>query len=257
MNQTLRTVIKIVLTILLVASLTSLIFSLSLYQFTSYKNLEPRLSYSIEQQYSQETQDNYSDFERTKDEITENCYNHQEIDYFLNIQNTATKISINCSGINNETTTENFIKIVSDGIFKSVYYKNYDCSFINCLNQIQSNPENVFILVSKTGNSFLLNFMIISLIISLLLISGIVLLSKFKLTCLYNLAPAFLISGLLFLTKNTINSLASTNEGPIKSLVELLAKTLFINFLIIFIFGAIFLILTIIFRVTKKSEEPK
>ena len=253
MNQFLRSFIKVILTILLVLSLVSFILSLSFFQFTSHNNLEPRVTAFVEQEYSKQIQNNPEDFEKTRSDIIEDCSNNSEIDYFLENQDIIEKIHINCSGINNEMGDERLIEIISNNLFNSVYYKEYDCSIINCFTNAETNPENVTVIFSKKANDFFFKFTILFLIVSLVLIALLILLNKPKFTVFYNLAPAFLISGLLFLVGNPLSNL--TKEEPFSSLITSLSKNLSFNFLMLLILGAIFLALAILFNLLKKKSK--
>lgn len=257
MNQFLRSFLKIILTLILVFSILSFIFTLSFYQFTSYGNLQPKISSFVQQQMSQEiTQTNSEDMDYLRDLIIENCSTNQQMtlpmdnpDFFIS------EISFDCSNINNETSTEQIMTLASESIFKSIYYKEYPCSVIDCIKNMKQNPENIPIIVSKKSNDFFFNCMLISFILSVILIAGIILLSKPKYTCFYNLAPAFIIPGLFFLLKNPINQEIQKAQEPIAAILTSLSNIVFTNYMIFLILGLIFLVLGIIFKIVMKKKK--
>ena len=254
MNQFLRSFLKVFLTIFLVVSLLSFVLSLSFYQFTSYDNLQPRFTSFIDQQIAQEvSQTNPDDMNYLLDTVIENCSGNREINFPIDAQSliNLNSMKINCSEINNRTTVAQMMGIASKSIFNSLYYKEYTCSFPNCVKDISQNPENLSVMVSKKANDFFRTLTITFLIISLIWIALLILLSKPKLTCFYNLSVAFIISGLFFMVSNTMTQI--TNDELSKSLIAPLAKSITSNFLILLILGGVFLVLGILLRIFKKK----
>lgn len=259
MGEAWRSIIKIFLTILLVVSLISFIVSISLYQFTSYDNLKPRVTAFVEQQFSQEvSQLSPEEITSIQNTITKNCSSSNEISLPLEDQTSIlSDVKLDCSKINNQTTIEQYAGLVSESIFDSIYYKTYSCNILDCLKDTNQDPQNLPAIVSKKANSTFLTFTILFLIISLILILGLILLSKPKYTCFYNFAPAFLIPGLFFIAKSPINSAIISVQEPINSFLKSLSNILFTNFLIFLILGAVFLILGIVFKAVNSKKKAK
>lgn len=248
-----RTFVKIIFTILLVIALIVSVFSLSLFQLTSPNNLKPSanmmIGQEISQRYNELTPEEIAD---ARAEIIEKCLGKEKAVISL----TAAKASndfvneteINCTGIDNESSNEQLIKALSEGITNSLYEKEYDCGLASCIS------ENPLSMVSQKINNFFKIYLILSAVLLAILIFFIVLFSKPKFTCFYNLSAAFLISGIFFLLKFLISAFIKTLGLPdfILSQVDYFINSLFVNFLIVFILGIIFLILGIVLKKRQK-----
>jgi len=252
-----RTFFKVILTILLVLSILLTVFSLSLFQFTSSSHLKPSATALVEQEISQVYNElTPEEIDDARNEVITSCQGKETAIISLTTakasNNLISEVEINCSGINNQTLTEEIIRIVSEGITNSVYEKQYDCEFTACI------AENPLVIASQKANDYFKTYVIISVILSLLLILGVILLSKPKFTCFYNFASGFLISGSLFVIKFFVPNLIGKITIPDFAInqIDYFVNSLFINFLIVFILGTIFLVLGIILK-TKNSDKNK
>ncbi len=254
-----RTFFRVIFAILLTIALVLFIVNLSFMQTTSYNDLKPRVVVFTEQTLSNSMeQSTPEDLSVLKTMLIENCSGQEETLFSFGEQEflPMNNVIIDCSEISNETTAEQLVNIVSTGVFDSIYYKEYNCSPLDCLSQTNQDPEKLLVIVSKKANNYFTNIGIILIIIIILLIFGMVMLSKPKQTAIYALAPAFLISGLLFLLKFPLSSAVSGVQEPIKGILELFISALFINALIVFILGIVFLVLAIILKILiKKSKK--
>lgn len=252
-----RSFVKVILTILLVLSFFSLVLSFSFMQITSYSYLQPRLSGLIEQEFSKYTGElNEQDFLYYRQELINNCSNKSEI--FLSLGDNSfgsiNEVPIKCSYINENLSFNNLLSLVSKSIVDEIYYKQYNTSIQNL-----GDPNDMASLASKQTNDIFKMYTIILLAISILFILGIILLSKPKYTVFYNFAPAFMISGLpyfaSFLIKNSLSGKLSASPDSIKNLIFSLINSVFITYLILFILGCVFLILAIVFKITKGKKK--
>ena len=251
-----RSFFKILISILLVFTLTTSVFLLSFYQLTSKNVLKPAVSSYIEEQVTQGVLSADSqDILDLKAEIIQNCSGKSELtikfgEYNPNSTIDLSELTINCSGVSPETNTTKMIQIVSEGVFNQVYYQTYDCNPVDCIINSQKNPENMASIISKQTNDFFLLMFLISLLISAILIVAIVLISKPKFTCFYDFSFAFLTSGIMFLIKFIAMPIIQgiEIEEPVLKILTFFLNSLFVNFLIVFVLGFIFLVLGIIFR---------
>ena len=254
-----RIFFKIIFTILLTMALILFIIDLSFMQTTSYNNLEPRITIFTEQTFSNSLeQSTPEDLSLLKTELIENCSGQKETQFSLGEQGFMPLgyITLDCSSISNETTTEQLMNIISTGFFDSIYYKEYDCSPLACISQADQDPSKLLVILSKKANTYFTNIGIILIALIIIFITSIILLSKPKQTAIYSFVPALLVSGLLFLVKFPLSSQILGIPRPINSILELFISALFINAIIVFILGIIFLALSIILKISiKKSKK--
>jgi hypothetical protein len=254
-----RTFFKVIFAVLLAVSLILFIINLSFVQTTSYENLQPRISIFTEQTISSSLdQSTPEDLSLLKAALIENCSGQQETIFSFGEQEfmPLNEIVIDCTEISNETTTEQLINLVSSSVFNTVYDKKYDCSVPDCLKNIDKDSSNLLVLVSRTANRYFTSIMIILLVLIVAIVVALVLFSKPKQTAMYALAPAFIVSGLLFLLKFPLSAMASNIQEPAKSILDLWISSLFINSLVSLCLGIVFLILSIILIIAiKKSKK--
>ncbi|HLC59064.1 MAG TPA: hypothetical protein VJH34_00900 [archaeon] len=76
----------------------------------------------------------------------------------LNVQNIPDNLTLKCSSLDEilppNATTVNTTTLAVNAIFDSIYYKKYDCSFINCMLNAKS-PSDFTIIMSEQFNQFL------------------------------------------------------------------------------------------------------
>ncbi len=256
-----RSFFKILISILLAIILIASVIGLSLFQLTSHNVLEPKVSSFIEEQVSQSIQESTpEELDNLKNELITNCSGKEQITVYLGDYSPdnalgISEITLNCSHINSSINSTDIIPIISNSVFNTIYYQVYDCTAIDCIKQSSKQPEKLIGLMSKQTSDYFKLFSLITLLISAIFIALIVILSKPKFTCFYNLAFAFLIAGFLFISRFIASPILSTIElqEPILGLVNFLINALFINFLIVFILGIICLVLAIIL---KKKQKP-
>jgi hypothetical protein len=252
----LRSFFKIIISFLLVITLILFILDLGLFQLTSYSTLKNQITPIIEQQFSSAFSNiTEQDWIDSRASLLENCSGKQEItlplgetDASLNV---PPEIILKCSDIDENSSLQDLVRLASISMFNSIYYKEYDCQFADCL--VTGNEQDILVFASKKANDFFSNTLFILLGLCLVFIILMILLSKPKYTIFYNLAPVFLISGLLFITKFFLGNLGMPDIFG--SIVNFFVNSLFINFLIVFILGIVFLVLAIIFKVTHKKKK--
>ena len=147
-----RTFFKVIFAVLLAISLILFIIDLSFIGTTSYENLQPRMTIFTDQAISSSLdQSTPEDLSLLKTMLLENCSGQQETVFSLGEQEflPLNDITIDCSKISNETTTEQLINVVSSSVFNTIYNKKYDCAIPDCLSTMDKDSSNILVLVSK------------------------------------------------------------------------------------------------------------
>jgi hypothetical protein len=121
------------------------ILAASFIELTEYNNLQPvAVNIISEQVMENATQEEVNNLHLT---LLELCENKETIEMSLGEEN----ITLNCSKIR-ETRTEELLPLFATETFDKIYYKKYDCEFIECIQE--GDPR---LLVSAHANSFFKN----------------------------------------------------------------------------------------------------
>jgi len=128
---------------LLSTFLTLSILMIGLVDFTSHSNLKPFVTETLASALSQQV-----DVNEMYDTLKKNCINQE----FTNFQLGTSQIKLKCSDLESLQTT-NLLKLVSASVFDFIYYRAYDCNFLECL--AKPGTENLLVLLSQHANNFL------------------------------------------------------------------------------------------------------
>jgi hypothetical protein len=259
-------VLKVFIGIFLFISLLSLVFSFALFQVTSYNNLEPRFHDLLEQGIGKQMQGfTADDWNNQKAEFVKKCVGKEEIvlptitdasSVILKDLDIPKEIRLSCSGIG-EITIEDLINVSSKQMFYDIYYRNLSCDFIKCFSEKEDTESKGLFLVSKKANDFFALASIILIIATLLFMVLIFILSQPRYISFYVFAPIFMIVGLPFLVFLILKIKMPSLLGQFSGIVVPMMNTFFINFLVAFCLGVIFLILAIIFASVNRGKNEK
>ena len=134
----LRTVGKFFGGLIFYASLSLLVIMLTVFEFTQYPNMKSALSFLIEGISS--TVDDV-DYGEIHSELMEKCEGKESI----SVDVIGTTLTINCqevSGIKPEVIGDFMVS----GILDVVYYRKYDCNFIECFSQLEGGDKIMLLM---------------------------------------------------------------------------------------------------------------
>lgn len=183
-------------------------------------------------------------------QIVQECQNKSELQLPLGEGNDS--VTINCDDIrNNKPLNEALL----DSLFNKIYYKEYGCSFLDCL-KIKDAPP--FFLFAKVSNDFFTKLNLKIIIAAIIAGIALILLGGIR-----KLANSLIAAGLPFIivlfTKNSIMQQLSSRQElqpliPLINSLDALSNKLFASFLAL---GIILLIISLIFHKREKEEKPK
>lgn len=135
--------------LILVIGLCLLLASIALSKFTEYQTLQPILSNIIANMLAKDS--SASDLQQQSLALQQGCQlSNNQIS--VNISQEIGSVSLNCSEIL-QSPTSDIPKIFAKAVFDQVYYKEYPCGFIQCIQQLQGN-ERFLIFASNKANKF-------------------------------------------------------------------------------------------------------
>lgn len=137
-----KTIGKIIGGFLLAILLSLLLGALAFSQITTYDSIKPIAEQAVRQQI------NNNDVNFTQVQSLLNVYCTNTKAEKVNVPNTD--FNITCSDI---TSGKDIVSIMTDSMLSSIYYKQYNCEFLDCPNKLKS-PDNIFIFLSAKSNKF-------------------------------------------------------------------------------------------------------
>ncbi len=127
-------------------ALILLILGMSLVDLTSYENVKSAsAAIAKEQLFSKFTESDLNDF-RTY--LISQCTQSSVVNVPIG---TGTPVILKCADVSN--TKNNLKDMISNAVADSVYYKNFNCSFIDCLTK--GGLQNAQVIFSNEGHLFL------------------------------------------------------------------------------------------------------
>lgn len=154
----LRKIGKAIGSTLFFLALSTAIFAISLTKLTEYDNLKGLVTDLIGSQIAKGV-DNET-LIQTHQALLEECKINETIQLSTVI---GQSVTIKCEAIE-KTTPEGLMNLFANSIFESIYYKKYDCSFIECLQK--PGQDRLTIFLSLEAHSFFKNCQYILLIAS-------------------------------------------------------------------------------------------
>lgn len=154
----LRNIGKTIGSVLFFLALSTAIFAISLTKLTEYDNLKGLITGLIDSQIAKGV-DNET-LTQIHQEFLEECKKNETIQLSGVI---GQNVTVKCEDIE-KTTPEDLTDLFVNALFESIYYKKYDCSFIECLQKPDQDKLTIF--VSLEAHSFFKNCQDILLIAS-------------------------------------------------------------------------------------------
>ncbi len=154
----LRSIGKAIGSVIFFLALSTAIFAISLTKLTEYNNLKGLVTDLIGPQIAKGV-DNDT-LTQMHQEFLEECKKNETIQLSSVI---GQNVTIKCEDVE-KTTPEGLTDLFVNALFESVYYKKYDCSFIECLQK--PGQEKFTIFLSSEAHSFFKNSQNILLVAS-------------------------------------------------------------------------------------------
>lgn len=257
-----RGFLKVIFSILLVASLILLVMSFSMSQTITHDKLKPIFAEAIKPGI----QTNGANLTLAYTNLVNKCTNEAIETIELPLGEAVIglgNITLKCADIKASTPQE-MEALVIDMVFdQKIYYKKYNCSFVDCL---RNPPESVkgqefMILFSDMASKSFRMYTNYLLIISIVLIILLILLSVPKYTLFTTLGIDFIIAGLpFFAIKFGVTSIPMPEFGT--PFIKQFFNSISTSFLALLVLGIVLLIVGIIIRATagkriRKAESKK
>jgi hypothetical protein len=252
-----RGLLKVIFSILLVVSLILLVATFSMSKTVTHDNLRPVFADAIKP--SIETND--TNLALAQSNLAKKCTNKgiETVELPLGEAETGLgNITLKCADIKASTSQEMENIFVNTVFDQKIYYKKYDCAFIDCLRDPPADvkgQEFMILFSDMASQSFRMYTNYLS-IIALVLIILLILLSTPKYTLFLTLGADFIIAGLPFFAVNFGAAKIPMPEfgaALFKGAFNLLAQ----YFLIALILGIALLIVGIIIRANARKKMRK
>lgn len=140
---TLRSLGKFLGSFIFTTSLSLLIIVISLAEITSYENMKPVFVGLAEKKI---LEGDAAKLAELHSQLAKSCEGKESI----KIPTGSENIEVKCVDVVS-STPENIGNVIATAMFDKVYYKKYNCNFIEC---IQLGGENLMVVASSTGNKF-------------------------------------------------------------------------------------------------------
>lgn len=236
--------------------LVLIVFSLAFAQFTEYQSLQPVMVRFLEKQLVKQVSEEQLNL--TYSVLLEQCKDKEKVTVPFDQANIK-KITLKCSDLSSSKSS-NLPKLISSSVFDDLYYKKYECKFIQCLQQ--SDTEKFTIFLSAYANKFfysLANYLVIGLVIGaiILLISERNLFITFKsigISCIFVGITYFITP---FLKKYIVEKLPAEAILSMEEIVDQMLIYLSKVLLYTFIVGAILTIMGYIGSYLSKEKLKK
>lgn len=150
-----------------------LIVFIALSNFTRYDNLRPLVANLIENQITKSLQPDQIELLYTN--LTEQCTTSSNAIVPLG---NNTQVSLKCDDVKNSTSSD-MPRLIATNLFDQIYYKKYDCNFLDCIRGLPLQVQNIganrqyeVILSAKANEFFSQNqiYLIVACIFGIILI---------------------------------------------------------------------------------------
>jgi len=138
----LRSLGKFLGSFIFTTSLSLVIIAISLAEITSYENMKPVFVGIAGEKIVEDT----TKLAELHSQLVKSCEGKESIEIPTGSEN----IEVKCADVVS-STPENIGNVIATAMFDKVYYKKYNCNFIEC---IQLGGENLMVIASSTGNKF-------------------------------------------------------------------------------------------------------
>ena len=257
---------KVILGIILGASLLTLIITSSFSQVTEYNVLKPMAVGIMNNSMGQGFSLNESNFNEFKQMIDFECLG-KDVFELPSGANNSMPISIKCDELNNVTNAEQFKEIILSQLIDTVYYADYGCDdIVKCLKSGSQSSQGLnagpLVILSKTAHDSFAKYAMYCLII-VIVCAGLLLLFKPFSASLRGIGISFAIVGAGTFFIPGIKNLVLTKIIPpeaqqyISSIATKIFSIVQKNFLIVFIMGIALIIAGIVLGIVFKEKKPE
>ena len=149
----LRSIGKFVGEFFFVLCLSILILMLTIVELTDYSNLKPMVAAVINQQITKQM--DAQKLSLLHAQILSQCSNRETLEMPMGEWGNAT---LKCSDVKS-TKPEDLSSLIASSMFEKIYYKKYDCEFIQCYKQSEF-QEKAMLFASSTANQFFKKYLI-------------------------------------------------------------------------------------------------
>jgi hypothetical protein len=235
--------------------LTFLILIFSVIELTEYDSLKSIAADLISEATKTQLNVTESELVQLHSQLIKYCeIEKEEIQFPLGNEN----ITLKCSEVN-ATKPKDLFKLMSSAIFDKIYYKKYDCEFIQCLKEVKNKKENLAVLLSAKAHNFFkntLNYLYVGTAIS-----GVILaVSSMGLTgMLKSFGFSFLTVGIPFFLLPIIQKVLPISVGAfaITPAIDQIFGNISTKFLVIFILGLVLAIVGYGIEYLKRKKKQK
>jgi hypothetical protein len=242
-------------------SLGLLVVVIALAQFTNYNNLQPLLSNVIAQQLTKTVPP--SDLDNLAFNLRQQCGGNAEqvnVDAGEQIGN----VSLNCSDVSQAQSSQ-LPNLLAKATFDKLYYKQYPCDFLQCIQQLQGN-DRYTVIITAVANKFF-NSAIIPLATATvlgLIIAAAALRTWYEI--FKSIGVSCLLIGIVYFTfpfiQTSIQQIAPGEQASIaQQVISNMFDSMKMNLLMIFILGVILTVVgfsaAYFFKRKTKRNEPQ
>jgi hypothetical protein len=256
---------KVILGIILGASLLALVITSSFSQVTEYNTLKPLAIEVINSSMGQGFSLNESNFNEFKQMIEFGCVGKDVFEFPSGVNNSM-PISIKCNELNNITNAEQFKEIVLGQLIDTVYYADYGCTdIVKCLKSGSQSSQGLsagpFVIISKTAHDSFAKYAMYSLIL-VIVCAGLLLLFKPFAASLQGIGISFAIVGVATffipsITKFALTKIPPESQQYVSSIATKIFNIVQKNFLTVFIIGVALIVAGIILGIIFKEKKPE
>jgi len=233
----LRTIGKDIGGFFFVLCLSLIIIMLTVVELTQYNSLKPIIANTIGQQITKQL--DADKLSLLHQQVLVQCSGKESLELPLGEIGNAT---LKCSDIKN-TKPEDLGSLISSALFEKIYYKKYNCEFVQCYKQ-SNFQEKVMLLASSTANQFL-NKILTYLWIGAGLSALLLLASSKGWEVPKNFGKSFLVIGIPFFFINILKKKINlpTEASAVQPLINQLFDLLYNRYLIVLAIGVVLLII--------------
>ncbi len=206
--------------------------------FTSHDNFKTLVSGLLENQFSAISE---SDLATLQSLLSFQCLQAESVKVPLS---EGPPVTLKCSDIKNSDKSQ-LLDLITASLADSLYYKEFDCSFIDCITQ--GNQQNLLVVATNEGNQFYRNLQMYMWIgtgagLALLLVSVGTWAGRLK-----GVGFNLLFIGLPFLLLGYVQSSLTSYlpvglESSVKPVIDSLLSSIKNKFIIISVVGAVSLV---------------
>jgi hypothetical protein len=210
---------------------------------TSFETLQPVVSDVAQEQQPPQQMDE-SQLQEVKKGLLAQCSNSTTgiIEVPLEENRTA---KLSCSELQSVNESKQLFGMVAKDVFKETYYKDYGCSFIECLTREGSDTDKLTVLLSETSHKFLESLKIFVVIATIGFGILFAYFSGRPSKMARNFGWAFTLLGSSFIITEIMKLKKQTAEGTASTMLKVMDTVLArfqIYFIALFVAGIILLV---------------